>query len=92
MKKAKIYREKLRVARLMNVVTVSGHTAISWAAAYGKDLPSYSCYAPVRSVAPYSRTIRILIWMHMIRLEDIIILQMIGLDFLNIHIKTKRIL
>lgn len=35
LKKTKIYREKLRIARLLNQVTPTGHTAISWAAAHG---------------------------------------------------------
>jgi ankyrin repeat protein len=35
LEKAKKYREKLRVWRLMNQVTASGHTAISWAATRG---------------------------------------------------------
>eukprot|EP00605_Chrysophyceae_sp_TOSAG23-4_P001653 GSChrysophyteH1.ASY1.ANO1.1814.1 assembled CDS len=35
MRKAKLYREKLRVYRLLNRVTLSGHTALSWAASLG---------------------------------------------------------
>ena len=35
LKRTKIYREKLRIARLLNQVTPTGHTAISWAAAHG---------------------------------------------------------
>ena len=35
LRKAHRYREKLRVAKLLNEVSASGHTAISWAASYG---------------------------------------------------------
>ena len=34
--RAQAMREKLRVIKLLNVVTDSGHTALSWAAAYGQ--------------------------------------------------------
>lgn len=33
--KVNVFREKVRVARLMNTVSANGHTPISWAAAYG---------------------------------------------------------
>lgn len=33
--KVKVFREKTRIARLMNIVAVNGHTMISWAASYG---------------------------------------------------------
>ena len=35
LRRAKDYREKLRVFRLLDKVTLSGHTAVSWAASLG---------------------------------------------------------
>ena len=36
MDRIKLYKSKVRIARLLNHVTQSGHTAISWAASYGE--------------------------------------------------------
>ena len=35
LRKARLYREKLRVYRLLNTVALSGHTPVSWAASQG---------------------------------------------------------
>ena len=50
LKQINLFREKVRVSRLLNHMTPSGHTAISWAASYGN-------YAVVEDLLSHGATV-----------------------------------